>query len=167
MSKMIPRRSIDTFRNFVDVTLDNYGIDCDLYIPTNLGDVEPLDIYSTPEDLEFEHYSCQVHIEWKPSAYRLKKLGVFVEDELPLIVYLPNQCLSDDTDSDGQIEVDVDILKHSYIKVPVEFIPDNDQKYNEFELVAPIVRHFHDAVLVKMYKAVPRRVVVPGNRETL
>ncbi|MHA1692959.1 MAG: hypothetical protein ACTSU7_15145 [Candidatus Heimdallarchaeaceae archaeon] len=153
MSKMIPRRSIDIFRNFVDVSLDNYGFDVDLYIPTNKEALETLDIYSEPSDFEFNHYTTQVFVEWRPSIYRLKNLGIYVEDELPIIVYLPNQCTND-----SGIEVDVDILRNSYIKVPLEYIPNNFDKYTEFELTTPVVKHMHDAVLVKSYKAVPKRL---------
>jgi hypothetical protein len=162
---MIPRESIDVFRNFVDVSLDNYGIDCDLYVPTNIEDMQPLDIYREPIDYEYDHYTAKVFIQWHPSVYRLKNLGIYVEGELPIIVFLPNQCLSDDEDSEGNIEVDVDILKGSYIKIPLEYVPSNQQKNTEFELVDLIARNMHDAVLVKAWKAVPRRVIVPENRE--
>jgi len=160
MSKMIPRRTIDTMRNFVDVSLDNFGFDCDLYVPTNIEDLETLDIYAEPTDFEFTHYTAKIFIEWHPSIYRLKNLGIYVEDELPIIVYLPNQCIGDDSE-----EVDVDIQKKSYIKVSLEYIPSDYSKYTEFELVELVVKHAHDAVLVKSYKAVPRRLPNVAIRE--
>lgn len=153
MSKMIPRRTIDVLRNFVDVSLDNYGFDVDLYIPTNIETLQPLDVYAEPTDLKYTHYTAKLFIEWHPSIYRLKNFGIYVEGELPIITYLPNQCTNDSDE-----EVDVDILKGSYIKIPLEYIPNDFTKYTEFELVDLIVKHMHDAVLVKAYKAVPRRV---------
>lgn len=159
---MIPRETIDVMRNFVDVSLDNYGFDVDLYVPTNKDDLEDLDVYAEPTDFEYEHYTAKLFVEWHPSVYRLKKLGIFVEGELPIIVYLPNQCTND-----SDVEVDVDILKGSYIKISLEYIPSDFDKFTEFELVELVVRHMHDAILVQSYKAVPRRLpnIAIRNRE--
>lgn len=162
MSKIIPRETIDVLRNFVDVSLDVFGFDCDLYVPNNLDTLESLDVYSTPSDVEWDHYTALVFIEWSPNIHKLKNLGIFIEDELPLIVYLPNQC----TDDDGN-EVTVDILKQSYIKIPLEYVPSNYRKYTEFELVDQIIHKIHDAVLVKRWFAVPRRVPVEDNRDVI
>ena len=159
---MIPRESIDAFRNFNDVSLDNYGFDVDLYVPTNLKDMESSDIYREPEDYEFDHYTAKIFIQWNPSVYRLKQLGIYVENELALIVRLPNQCLND-----SDVEVDVDILKGSYVKVALKYIPGNLQKYSEFELVDQIIKHAHDAVIIKAWKAVPRRYINPENQGTI
>lgn len=153
MSKMIPRETIDVMRNFVDISLDNYGFDVDLFIPTNVDALEPLDIYAEPPDYEFDHYTAKIFIEWSPSVYRLKNLGIYVEGELPIIVYLPNQCVND-----LDVEVDVDILKSSYVKVSLEYIPSDFNKFTEFELVNVIVKNMHDAAIVKAWKAVPRRL---------
>jgi len=153
MSKMIPRETIDVLRDFVDISLDQYGIACDLYVPTNLDDIESLDIYRTPENYTFAHYSALVFIQWSPNVYRLKNLGIYVEGEIPIICYLPYNCTNDDGN-----EVAVDILKSSYFRVPIEYVPANFKKYSEFELVENIVRHMHDAVAVRAYKAVPRRI---------
>lgn len=162
MSNMIPRESIDVFRNFNDIALDNFGFDVDLYVPTNLKDVESADIYREPEDFEYSHYTAKIFIHWNPSVYRLKQLGVYVENELAIFVRLPNQCLNDDS-----VEVDVDILKSSYVKVALEYIPGNLQKYTEFELVDQLIKKAHDAVIIKAWKAVPRRYINPENQETI
>lgn len=159
MSKIIPRETIDVLRNFVDVSLDAYGIDCDLYVPNNLDNLEVKDVYVTPADVIWDHYAALVFIEWNPNIHKLKALGIFVEDEIPLIVCLPNKCINDSGE-----EVIVDILKQSYIKVPLEYVPSNLQKYTEFELVDQIIHKIHDAVLVQRWKAVPRRVPVVDNR---
>jgi len=73
MSKMIPRRSIDVLRNYVDVSLDNYGIDCTLYIPdaASYNAAERLDVYATPDDYTYVPYTTKVFIEWGPYTYRL------------------------------------------------------------------------------------------------
>lgn len=162
MSKMVPRRTIDALRKQVDVSLDMWGIECELYVPTNVEDVESLDVYVTPDDMEYNKYDTTVFIQWKPSTYRLKNLGVFVENELAILVRLPSQC----TDKDGDL-VDVDILKGSYIRVPLEYVPANLQKSSEFELVDQLITKMHDAAIVKGWKAVPRRNVEPDIREAL
>ncbi len=159
---MIPRESIDVLREFNDIALDSFGFDVDLYVPTNLKAIEKADIYAEPEDFEYDHYTAKIFIQWSPSVYRLKQLGVYVENELALIVRLPNQCLND-----NNVEVDVDILKGSYVKVALEYIPGNLQKYSEFELVDQLIKKAHDAVIIKAWKAVPRRYINPENQETI
>lgn len=160
MSKMVPRRSIDALRHQVDVSIDLWGIECELYLLTNAEDIESLDIYAGPTDMEYEKYDTMVFIQWTPSTYRLKKLGVFVENELAILVRLPSQC----TDKNGEL-VDVDILKGSFIRVPLEYVPSNLQKSSEFELVDQLITKMHDAAIVKAWKAVPRRNVEPDIRE--
>jgi hypothetical protein len=154
VSKIIPQRAIDSIREYVDISLDAFGINCTLYIPNNIEDVEPVDIYAKPSDYTFDHYDIQCHIEWPPtSVYRLKAFGMFTEGELPIIVYLPNVAYKGTSE-----EVAIDILRGSYINIPMQYIPDNFEKHNEFELTDIVIRNAHDAVLVKSFKAVPRRV---------
>ncbi|MHA1591100.1 MAG: hypothetical protein ACTSUP_01185 [Candidatus Heimdallarchaeaceae archaeon] len=152
MSKQIPRRTIDALRKQVNVSLDNYGISCSLYIPNNLDETETFDIYQTPSDYTYDHYTTKVFIEWNPNIYRLKAKGLHVDGELPIIVRFPYEA----TDDDGNI-VDVDILRHSYFGIEPEYIPENYEGIEEFELVDIMLDKFHDAVVVKSFKAVPRR----------
>ncbi len=160
MSRMVPRRTIDALRKQVDMSIELWGIDCELYVPTNIEDVESLDIYVGPSDMEYDKYTTKVFIQWSPSTYRLKNLGVFVENELAIIVRLPSQCY----DKDSTL-VDVDIFKGSYLRIPLEYVPSNLQKYSEFELVDQVISKMHDAAVVKAWKAVPRRNVEPDIRE--
>ena len=160
MSKMIPRRSIDALRKQVDVSLDLYGISCELFVPTNKVDVESLDVYVGPTDMEYEKYTGNIFIQWRPSAYRLKNLGLYVENELALLVKLPMQL----TDKDSVL-VDVDIVSGSYVRVPIEFVPSNFSKISSFELVDLAVGKMHDAAITRTWKAVPRRNVEPDIRE--
>ncbi len=149
---MIPRRSIDAFRHQVDVAIDMYGIECDLYIPTNMDTVEVLDVYQKPADFVFSHYTCKANIEWSPNTFRLKHYGLFVEGELPIVVWFANKATNDEG-----VLVPVDIVRQSYIKVRPEYIPDNFEGLEEFELVDVLIKNMHDAALVKSWKAVPRR----------
>ncbi len=153
MSKMIPRRSIDALRWQVDVSLDNYGIDCDLYIPNNLTTVERKDVYSKPADHTYDHYTAKVFINWNPNPHLLKAKGLFVEGELPIFVSLPNYGVND-----AGATVAIDVLKHSYITINIEYIPANYPKVDSFLLTEPLVKNMHDASIVQAWKAVPRRV---------
>jgi len=152
MSKMIPQRVITALREQVNISLDNYGITCDLYIPSNLDTTEVYDIYQKPADYEFTHYTTTVFINWNPNIFRLKARGIYVDGELPIIVYFPYEATNDSDEI-----VDVDILRHSYFSIEPQFIPENFEGLEEFELVDILVDKFHDAVVVKKWKAVPRR----------
>ena len=158
MSQMIPRRTIDTMRKQVNVSLDLFGIDCDLYVPNNLSTTETYDIYQAPADYTFDHYSTKVFINWNPNIYRLKAKGLYVDGELPIMVCFPYEVTDDDGDT-----VDVEIHRHSYFSIEPEFVPDDFQGssgntgFEEFELIDVVADKFHDAVIVKRWKAVPRR----------
>ena len=153
MSKMIPRETIDVLRDYVDISLSSYGIDCTLYIPTNTSTVEKYDVFAKPSDFQYNKYTGKVFIEWNPSTYRLKKLGVFVEDLLPILVWFGNKALDEQSQ-----EVEVDILIGSYFEIEPEFIPSDQKKIAQFELVNSVIKGMHDAVIYKGFSAVPRRV---------
>jgi len=161
MSKMIPRRSIDTFRVQMDVTVDLYGIPCTLYIPSTVSAnvAERLDPYSTPDDYTQDDYTAQVFIEWKPGAKRLRKLGLHTEDEKPILSWFGRKA----THLSGPFvgtKVDVDITLHSWISIQPEFVPGEYLGEEEFELVDVVVPEnmIHDAVIGKGFKLAPRRV---------
>lgn len=153
MSRMIPRETIDALRKQADVTLDNYGIDCDLYIPSNLDATEDLDIYAKPTDYKYTHYATKVFIEWSPNQYRLRRYGIYAEDETPIIARFGRTA----TDDDG-VTVNVDISVHSYIRIEMEYVPNNYSDTDEFEIVSVALGNAHDAVIAKVFKLAPRRV---------
>lgn len=159
MSKMIPRRTIDALRWQVDVTLDNYGIDCELYIPTVLSynEAEDKDVFATPSDLEYTHYQTKVFIEWGVSVYKLKKLGLYIEDMIPLIAHFGNRATLMSDSGAGDV-IPVDICKHSYFTINPEFIPNNYVGTESFEIVNEAIRGMHDAVITRVFSIVPRRV---------
>lgn len=158
MSQQIPRETIDALRKQVNVSLDNFGVDCDLYIPNNLSDTETFDIYQTPSDYTFDHYTSKVFINWNPNIYRLKAKGLYTEGELPIMVHFPYEAVDDEGAT-----IEVEILRHSYFSIEPEFVPDDFEGSSghvgleEFELVDVVADKFHDAVIVKSWKAVPRR----------
>ena len=155
MSKIIPRRTIDALRVFRDVSLDNYGIDCDIYIPNNVGTVEDYDIYAKPADYEYTHYTGTVWIEWSPNIHRLRNIGIFTEDQLPILARMPRKATADDA-----VIRNIDVIRRSYIKIDMEFIPDSVEKAEEFEVVDILLGQAHDAAVNPMHIIAPRRLKV-------
>jgi len=161
MSNMIPRRVIDTMRHQVDVSLNAYGIDCTLYIPTteSFNAAEKKDVFSTPDDYEYLSYAAKVFIEWQPSTYRLKKLGMFVEGNLPILAWFGNKAIALEG-SEAGAEVDIDVVRHSYFRMTPEFIPGSYVGVEEFEIVNQIIKNMHDAVILQGFSIAPRRVQI-------
>lgn len=159
MSKLIPRRTIDAIRQIVNVALDVAGIDCTLYIPTvtsyNAAELE--DVYSGPSDYTYLSYSTTVFLDWKPTTHRLKKLGLYTEDSLPILAWFPyNATVLEGSDAGTVIEVDPNLK--SYFRIAPEFVPDDYEGIEEFQLVNVSVTGIHDAALTRVYSIAPRRV---------
>lgn len=140
---MIPQATIDVLRSFNDISVEVYGIDCILRVPLNWNATEPKDVYATPEDYAFKEYSIKVFIEWKPDTRRLRRLGIFTENDLPIIAWFKN---------------DPGVTIRSYIKVPIQYIPKEYQDTDEFEIVDILIRGMHDAIAVNAFRLAPRRV---------
>ena len=159
MSKIIPRETIDVLRHQVDVSLDNFGIDCELYIPTNISfdAAQKLDIFATVEDYSYIGYQAKIFIDWNPNVYRLKKLGLYTEGDLPILVYFGNKAIPLE-DSEGAGQVDIDVILHSYFVVEPEYIPENYKGVEAFDIVNTVVKGMHDAILVQGFLAAPRRI---------
>lgn len=155
---MIPRRTVDVLRANHNTSIDIYGIDCSLYIPTNLNTIENMDLYHNPDDYAFDAYSCLVWIEFSPDSKRLRKLGIFAEDETPMICRFPTEAtiVSEDTDN-GDTE-DIDVPIGAYFKVSMEYVPSSVSDTDEFEVVDIRLGNAHDAILSKIYVIAPRRV---------
>ena len=159
MSNMIPRETIDALRHQVNVSLDNYGIDCVLYIPTgsSYAESEKKDVFSVPADLTYISYDAKVFIEWGVSVYRLKQLGIYMEDMLPILAWFPNLAMAREGSEIGT-NVAIDVIRRSYFTVTPEFIPGNYVGSEAFEVINPIVKGIHDAILVQGWSIVPRRI---------
>lgn len=160
-TRMLPRETIDVLRDYVDIALDAVGMDCTLYIPTNASytTAEKLDIYATPDDYTWISYSAKVFIEWSPSLYRLKKLGLFTEDVLPILCWFGNKATVLEGSEVGE-EVAVDVCLKSYFEIEPEFIPSNYEGIEQFELVNVASKGMQDCLIRKIYSAVPRRVEI-------
>jgi len=157
MSNMIPDETVEALRKMGDVSVDNYGIDCDLYIISNPVAVDALDIYAKPTDATFEHYTTKVWIEWTPNIYRLRALGMHVEDELPILARFARTAKNDSGSNSA-----VNILKGSYIKIGMNYVPEtfSYDGIEEFSIIDIMLGHIHDAVTNKQYIIAPRRVEI-------
>jgi len=153
MSRMIPQESVNVLREFVNISLDNYGIDCTLYIPSNASDVEKYDVFAKPSDYTYTQYSAKVFIDWSPNIWTLRKYGLFVEDQTPILAYFGNEAVDQNEE-----ETTVNIIIGSYIRIEPQFIPNNYKDVEEFEIINIGTPKIHDAVIVQVYSLAPRRV---------
>jgi hypothetical protein len=153
MSKMIPQSVINAHRQALNVVVDANGIDCTLYIPTNMDTVEQLDFYSTPDDVEYDQYAAQVFIEWSPNSKRLRQLNIFVNDEIPILARFSHKA----TALDGTVR-NVDVIVGSYISIEMQAVPNNEEQTSEYDVVDILTGPSHDALVSKVYKIAPRRV---------
>lgn len=155
MSKILPQQTVDALRQQVDLSLDSYGIDVELYIPTNLTDIEPLDAFTANSDITYTKYTCQAFIDWKPSnIYRLRKLGLFIEgNDIPILCWMPRYVLNS---QNQPVQVSIEI--RSYIRVAPQFIPNNFAGVEEYDIVDVVTRGLHDSMISTAYRLAPRRV---------
>jgi hypothetical protein len=162
MSKLIPRAMIDVLRAYTDIALDAVGIDCVLYIPTDASysEAEKLDVFSKSSDYSYRKYSAKVFINWSPNIYRLKKLGLFVEGAaLPILAWFGNKAIiADEEESSFGQEVNIDVIIHSYFEIQPEMIPDNYKTTEQFEVLNPIIKSMHDAIIRQQFVIAPRRI---------
>ena len=156
---MLPRRSIDVLRSYVDISLDAIGMDCILYLPTDstYSIAEKLDVFAKPSDYEYTSYSAKLFIHWNPSIYKLKKLGLFTEDSLPILVRFGNRATAL-TGDDAGILVPIDVSLKSYFEIQPEYIPGNYEGVEQFEIVNVASQGMQDTLIRRIYSAVPRRV---------
>jgi len=143
MSGIIPIQTVNAFRGFNDLAIDLYGIGCTLYVPLNLTSLDPNDAYTNPSEILYKEYTDQkVWIKWAvKDLHRLRKLGIFSENEAPIIGYFKN---------------DPEVIVQSYIKIPVQYIPDKFDT-DEFEIVDALLKGTYDAEILRPYKLAPRR----------
>lgn len=143
MSNILPSATIKALRKSHNVVLDVYGIDVTLFLVTNLDSIENLDAYQTVEDRTYNEVATKAFIEWKPNQYRLRKLGLYTEDELPIICHLPNSL--------GNIPIG------SYLVVPITYLPDDAGDTDQFEIVNQAMPNLHDQEPFLTYRITPKR----------
>ena len=150
---MIPQQSVDALRGYSDVSVDAFGIACEIFIPNNFEVVQANDVYATPADYTYTHYTSLIFVVWSPTTKQLKLLGLYNEDELPIVAYLKNTAVNDNNEI---VEVDVSI--RSYVTIQHQFIPGKYGNFTSFEIVDKLIPHAHDATIINAYRLSPRRV---------
>ena len=142
MSLLIPKQTVDLLRTFNNISIGMFGIKCDLYVANNLTAQESDDIYLSPSNLIFTEYLDQdIWIEWKPDQVRLRKLGIFNENNLPILAWFSNT---------------VELTLRSYIKVPERYIPNTfDTDY--FEISNIMLKNPYDSEIYRCYSLTPLR----------
>jgi hypothetical protein len=139
---MLPEATIQAYRKAHNVIVGIMGIEVKLYRAKNSTALEPLDAYVTTDDRTFTPVVTHVFFEWKPDQYRLRKLGLYTENELPILCHIEQQ---------------YDVPIGSYMKVPIENIPANQFDTEEFEVISSAVPNIHDRMIFSIYKVAPRR----------
>jgi hypothetical protein len=142
MSRMLPESTIQAFRTAHNVVVGVMGVDVLLFRAKNSTAIEPLDAYQMTTDRTFECEPTQAFFEWKPEQYRLRKLGLYTEGELPIICHLKQELY---------------VPIGSYIKVGIENIPINTFDTEEFEIISSAVPNVHERMVFQIYKVAPRR----------
>lgn len=145
---LIPNSTIDALRRAQDLSVENYGIPCTLYIPNNLTTLEPNDVYTNPDDITYDEYTDQkVWIEWyAKDLYKLRKMGVFAEHELPVLAYFKNSPI---------------ITIKSYITVPMRYVPDSYGVEN-WEVVEAVMQGTYSSQTLTRFKMAPLRKPTVG-----
>jgi len=142
MGRLIPQESIEAFRQFNNLSVENFGIDCQLFVVNDTTRMEPNDVYSKVTDATYCASQTQVFIDWRPDHKMLRKFGLFTEGELPIICWFKNN---------------PDVVLGSYIKIDMQYVPKNFDR-DEFEIVDVLIRGIYDAIVLNAYKLAPRRV---------
>lgn len=143
MSNMLPRATIDCFRQFNDLTLDSFGITCTLYIPNNLTSLESQDMYTSPDSITYTKYEeQQVWFEWyAKDIVKLRKSGVFAENDPPIT---------------ARFKISPEVTINSYFTLPTRFM-NNQYGTIDFECVDVITQHISEAEVYRRFKCAPLR----------
>ncbi len=144
MSNAIPQATVDAIRVANDVIIEINGQTVNLFIPNNLDALDTNSIYGVkPSTLTFTQYpNVKVWVEWNPDMKRLRKLGFYSEEQLPIIAWFKST---------------PDVVLHSYIQLQAQYVPaiyDTE----EFEVVDLFLGKMQDMSLFRPAKLAPRRV---------
>lgn len=155
MSRLFPTALANNIRHMLDVSVDIYGIECQLFIPTNLQTMLEEGVYADPADYTYEEYTAKVIIEWNPNIHRLRAKGLFLEEEAPIIARFSSKGLKS-----GETEQrDIEVIAKSYISLSVGYVPPN-VKTDKFDVVDITAEGMQDVNVLKMWKLTPRREAV-------
>ena len=147
MSRLVPIETAQAFKNSVNIAVDFYGIDVDLYMLMNADAIQDLDVYSSVEDRQYQKMHVKCRMEWINDIYKLRKLGLYNEKYLPIVAWFRS---------------DIDIPLHSYFVVPVAYMPNNQIDTDKFEIVDDGIEGLADIEILRAYKVAPKRDQTPN-----
>lgn len=139
---LLPIETINAYRKNVDTLIEMYGMDCVLHVAKNVEQRDRSQIYAEQPGLQYhDPIDTKVWIVWNPNMKWLRNMGIFTEEELPIV---------------GFARSDHQITRLSYVKINMGYaIGDNQTE--EFEFVDHVVKKAYDAVVVAAWKLAPRR----------
>lgn len=143
MSAILPKATTDALRQFNDLAVSLYGIDCTVWIPNNLTTLEPTDMYISPDAIAYTEYKFQrVWFEWQAKdIYKLRKSNAFAESDPPITARFLST---------------TPVIVNSYITLPIEYA-NNQYNTLEFECVNLIMEGTYNAEIYDRFKMAPRR----------
>ena len=143
MSTLLPKSTLQVMRQFNDLGVSLYGIDCTLYIPNNLTFLEPVDMYANPDMITYTEYRNQkVWFQWYDKALvRLRKANAMVDDGPPIT---------------ARFMCTPEVIVNSYISLPTEY-EGNIHQTLEFECVNVILDNTYDISVYQKFFMQPRR----------
>ena len=141
MSRMIPTETVDSVRRQVDISIDLFGIPCRLFLIQDMEKREALDVYSERPANFAPPVETTVFIDWAPSIWKLRKFGIYVEDQVPILAWFKWR---------------TGLSRHSYFEIDVRYVPDNITT-TRFELIVPVMKGLHDQEIVTGWQVAPYR----------
>ena len=145
----VPLRLELTIHQHYGVIIDAYGVPCKLFIPQNIDERESLDIYSERPKRIWKAVDTKVFIEWAPDSKRLRKLGIHIENEIPVIGWLKDTGLG--------------VEKGSYLKL-TQYIGGQWQP-DRLEIVDVLVKYRYMTDTIIAYRLAPLRVEISEYEE--
>ena len=143
MSTLLPKATTDALKQFNDLAVQLYGIDCTVFIPNNLTSLEPTDMYISPDAIAYTEYQFQkVWFEWyAKDIVKLRKSNAFAENDPPITARFPST---------------LPVIVNSYILLPTEYA-NNQYNTLEFECVNVIMEGTYSTEIYDRFKMAPRR----------
>ena len=142
---LLPQALINSLRQQQATTLDNYGVDVDLYIVNNLDAIQNLDAYQDVTDKTFTKVTTKAFIDWAPSQHKLRKLGLYTENNLPRT---------------AQFKYDQIISIGSYFNIVLNYPAGTSTETSlddEFEIVNSSTNGMLGTLIFTTYAIAPRR----------
>jgi hypothetical protein len=139
---MMPTATNQAFKQNINTALGNYGIDVTLYLLVNADNIQYLDAYQSSEDRQYIIFPTKCRMEWSANTYRMRKLGLYNEKDLPILAYFTNN---------------IDIPLHSYFSVGITYMKDNELETDRFEIIDDSIAGLSDTEILRIYKVAPLR----------